>query len=66
MDSFDCIADGDSANEPPAQDYSCIGKDDFSNQNTVEPKHDPLPTLFAVAANDRTIDEQQVVWRSSW
>lgn len=66
MDSFNCIADGDSVNEPPTQDYLCIAKDGFSNQYTVEPKHDPPLTLSAVAASDSTNDEQQGVWRSAW
>jgi hypothetical protein len=66
MDSFNCIADGDSAIGTPAQDHVSIAKDDFSTQNTTEPKHDPLLTLFTVGANDRTIDEQQGVWRSAW
>lgn len=64
MDSFNYLADGDSIFETSTQGHVCITKDDFSIRNTAEPTHDLLLTLFAVAPNDRTIDEQQVVWRS--
>lgn len=66
MDSFNDLADGNCIFEIPTQGHVCITKDDFSTQNTAEPKHNPLLTLFAVAANNRTIDEQQMVWRSEW
>jgi hypothetical protein len=66
MDSFDYIADGDAANATPTHDHICIAKDDFSIQNKAKPKHDPILTLFAVAANARTNDEQKGVWQSAW